>query len=201
METRSFRRSDAQELPGSLTEELALTLRNAALNDERVHATLGERFAHINTDLIPARKGQQHDCAEPLATRLIFFSHSNKIAVEVRMRGAYVHEVNESPGFQPPEGSDEIREAICLARADERIKERVQLLSADAILLPGSPEDLGYGCRMIWVTFTDPAETEDEKPALFSAAVDLIQKKVVLARAEPPIQRTAQNRGETKNAR
>jgi hypothetical protein len=94
-------------------------------------------------------------------------------------------------GYQPPEGSDEINEAICLARSDIRIKDQVQLLSGHAILLPNSVEDIGYGHRLMRVTFTDPSDTGDEKPALFAAIVDLIDRQVLMARPERPIEATA----------
>jgi len=38
-----------------------------------------------------------------------------------------------------------------------------------------------------WVTFFDAEDIEDEKPPLFSAAVDLVDRVVLHARAEPPI--------------
>src|SRR6266498_3785051 len=154
-----FKPVHAQEVLNSLTDELEQKVRTAALRDGRVRELLGERFAHINSDLVQTGKGQNRNCAEPLSTRLIFFSHINNVAIEVLMKGSYVQDVSKMEGYQPPEGSDEIVEAICLARSDIRIKDQVQLLSAHAILLPNAVEDIGYGHRRMWVTFTDSADT------------------------------------------
>jgi len=185
---------------GPLTEVLEAEIRRAAIASERVQRSLGDRFAHISTDYFEIGKGHSRDCAAPLATRLIFFSHTHNVAVEVEMTGAHPKEVRVKEGYQPSEGLDEIAEAICLAKADARIKDRVQLLAGHAILLPTSAETLGSGHRMLRVTFTDPSETVQEKPALFSAVVDLIDRRVLMARQEAPPQPRKATEGSAHHA-
>ena len=105
------------------------------------------------------------------------------------MRGPHIQDVVSREGFQPAETEEEILEAICLARSDPCLRDQVRLLGASAILLhcpPGSDE-AGNRHRTLWVTFFDAEDIEDEKPALFSAAVDLVDRVVLHARAEPPI--------------
>jgi hypothetical protein len=103
-------------------------------------------------------------------------------------------------GYQPPEAPEEIEQAIALARAHPRISDAVQDLEAGALLLPFRDGDLGYRHRILWVTFFDAGETEGEKPALFSAAVDLTDQRVLIARPEPPIERPEDTTGEITNA-
>jgi hypothetical protein len=91
-------------------------------------------------------------------------------------------------GYQPAETEEEILEAICLARSDPCLRDRVQVLGASAILLHGplGADEAGPAHRTLWVTFFDAQDIEDEKPALFSAAVDLVERVVLHAREEPP---------------
>lgn len=183
------RRLHAQEAPDALTDVLARQLSEIALRDARVLDSLGERYVHIQSDAILAGKGERKDCSEPLQTRITFYSYDRQVAVEVLMKGTHVQAVVAREGYQPAETEEEILEAICLARSDPCLRDSVQLLSASAILHHGSSgaDEAGYAHRMLWVTFFDSEDIEDEKPALFSAAVDLVDRVVVLAREEPPI--------------
>jgi len=104
------------------------------------------------------------------------------------MSGLHVEAVVPREGCQPAETGEEILEAICLARSDPCLRDRVQLLGASAILLHGplGADEAGSAHRTPWVTFFDAEDIEDEKPALFSAAVDLLDRIVLHAREEPP---------------
>ncbi len=184
---QEVRRLHAQEMPGSLTADMEHQVREAVVRDPRVQELLGERYVHIGSDAVTRGKGAVAICSEPLAIRLTFYSYARNAAVEVLTRGIHVHSATLREGYQPAETHEEIEEAICLARADCRLVDHVQLLAGSAILLHSSAEEPGYGHRTLWVTFMDPADIEDEKPALFSAAVDLVDRVVLVARAEPPI--------------
>ena len=183
-EWQNVRAIHVEPLPGSLNDDLERQIRDAALRDPRVQDALGDRFAHIATDPLHIGKGRKTHCTEPFGSRLTFFSHARNVAIEVTMKGSIVQTVADRHGYQPREGRDEITDAICLARTDQRLKGHVELLSAHAILLPTLAEDVGCGHRILLVTFTGCEETEDEKPALFSATVNLITKTVLMARAE-----------------
>jgi len=187
VDQQEVRAVPVQELPG-LSDELEELIRTAALQDARVAELLGERYVHLGTEPLIA-KGRPADCAEPTPILVSFFSYTRNVAVEALMAGTRVQTVSAREGYQPPEAEEEIQEAICLAREDSRISDRVQLLRATAILLPSFQEEAGYGHRMLWVTFTEASDSEnDELPALFSAAVDMVDRVVLMARAEPSIQ-------------
>lgn len=178
----------AQTIPGTLTDEIAERMRVAALEEPKLREALGERFVHINTDPSHIGKGSMAmDCGEPIGARLMFYSYSNNTAVQVSMLGMRVNEIHALQGYQPAEGIEEINEAICLARQHPIIAEKVALLAAHAILLPMPIEELGYGNRIMWVTFSEPSKPNYEEPALFTAIVDLTTRCVLFTRAEPPI--------------
>jgi hypothetical protein len=197
---RDVRRLEAQPIPGALTDALEQEIRRSALADGRVRALLGERFVHLTTDMRNWGKGRRPDPSRPLETRALFFSHTNNVAVEVLMTGLSTQGAGTLPGYQPPEAPEEIEQAVALARAHPRISDHVQDLEAGALLLPHQDGDPGYGHRILWVTFFDAAEIEGEKPALFSAAVDLTDQRVLVARPEPPIMRPDDTTGESTNA-
>jgi hypothetical protein len=194
------RELEVEPIPGGLTDALEEEIRSAAINDRRVQEMLGERSVHLTTDMRRWGKGRRPDPGLPLDTRLLFFSHTNNVAVEVLMAGLTTCGARTRPGFQPPEVPEEVEEAVALARAHPAISDLVQDLEAGALLLPFRDGDLGYGHRILWVTFCAAGETEDEKPALFSAAVDLTDKRVLIARPEPPIERPRTTIEEVTNA-
>lgn len=191
----------AEQIPGGLTDALEQHIRTVAAQDKHVQALLGERFDYINTDELDRGKDRRPNPSQPLATRVTFFSHTNNVAVEVRMLGSRVRSACNRPGYQPPEGDGEIENAIALARADKRLETEVRGLHADAILLPRDAEELGYGERLIWVVFTDAAKSEAEKPALFTATVDITHQRVLNARPEPAAHHSYDDIGGSSNAK
>jgi hypothetical protein len=182
-------RLHAPEAPGALTDVLARQLGEIALRDARVVDALGKRHVHIHADTVIAEKWGRTNCSGPLEARLTFYSYDRQAAVEVLMKGPQVQSVTSRLGGQPAETVEEIQQAICLARSDPCLRDRVQLLGASAILLPeaAGAEEVGSGHRLLWVTFFDAEEIEDEKPALFSAVVDISDQVVIFSRDEPPI--------------
>jgi hypothetical protein len=187
-DAEQVRRLHAPEAAGALTDDLARELRDIALRDPRVLAEIGERHVFVQSDAVVAQKGSPSDCSGPLQARLTFYSYDRQTAYEVAMNGRHIEAVRARDGYQPAETEEEILEAICLARSDPCLRDRVQLLAASAILLhgPAGSDEAGNAHRTLWVTFVDADEGEDEKPALFSAAVDLVDRVVLHAREEPP---------------
>lgn len=166
-----------EEIPGSLTDSLEAEIRQAALRDTRVRELLGDRFAYISTDEIELEKDRRRDPSQPLATRVTFFSHTNNVAVEVRMLGLNVENVARRQEYQPPEGSDEIATAIDLARRDDRLRDKVQGLNAAAILTFLGQGQPGADHRVLYVTFS---KEEEDLPRYF-ALVDLTEGTVLSA--------------------
>jgi hypothetical protein len=162
-------------------------LKAAAILDARVRAALGERYAFIAASALEEAKEGRRDSAQTPATLLTFYNYARNIAVEVTMRDAKVNQVTDRPGYQPEEAPEEIKEAIDLARVDDRIRGAVRDLSGDAILMPtavpptqGRPEAVH---RVFYVTFRKSGEDF----AQYFAAVDLTTRKVlVAAQADAP---------------
>lgn len=194
---RDIKRIQAQPLPNSITSELEVRIREAALRDEGVRKALGDRFAFIASDALPSGKGKQELGGEALSSRLVFFSHSRNTAVEVALKGTVVQHVEEKKGHQPKEGQEEIVEAIRIARTEETLRGEVELLDAHAILQPSHDEQVGCGHRTMWITFTESGAGNHEKPALFAATVDMITGTVSMAGRVAP---ASPKRGGTNHA-
>ncbi|MGP0591823.1 hypothetical protein ACTRXD_04680 [Nitrospira sp. T9] len=179
-------------------------LRATAEQDPDVKTQLGDRFAYINTEEVPANQClvtlQEDDTANPRTTerasaadasayRLTYYSYTHNVAVHVCMENDRMSSVRQDPreGYQPEEGEEEITTAIELARIDQRIAQEVQNLHGHAILT--SPEEYryfwvsdeaGFGDRVFWVTFS---ETPESLP-LYFARVDLTSQTVLDAGKE-----------------
>ncbi len=108
---------------------------------------LGERFSYISTNEIELAKGQRRSSADLPKTRLTFFSYSNNVAVNTYLQGANVTEVRTKEAYQPPEGLDEIKVAVTLARQDGRLSGFVQNLEANAIVTFPQKDQPGFGHR------------------------------------------------------
>lgn len=165
------------EVSVSLTEPLGVQLQQAALADAQVRQLLGERFVFISADELELGKTGRPQTTADLATRLTFFSHTNNVAVEVRMLGSKVENVKRREGYQPPEGAEEIDLAVQLARRDSRIREIVVGLEAGALVAFPQKDQPGYGNRVLYVSFSK----SDEGLATYMALVDLTTQKVLAA--------------------
>lgn len=165
------------EVAVSLTEPLGVQLQQAALADAQVRQLLGERFVFISADELEQGKTGRPQTTAELATRLTFFSHTNNVAVEVRMLGSKVENVNRREGYQPPEGAEEIDLAVQLARRDSRIREKVANLEAGALVAFPQKDQPGYGNRVLYVSFSKLGEGL----AHYMALVDLTTQKVLAA--------------------
>lgn len=165
----------AQERTIALTDAVAAQTRAAALQDQRVRALLGSRFTFISIDELDPEKGQS---VKPgaAASRITLFSYTNNVAVVVRMNGLKVEDATRRDNYQPPEGTDEIREAIDLAGRDERLRGKLQGLDGHAILTLNTR---GAGHRVLRVTFR---QGDEDVPRYF-ANVDMSEQKVLSAGA------------------
>lgn len=161
----------------SLTEHLGVQLQQAALADAQVRQLLGERFVFIVADELELGKTGRPQTTEELATRLTYFSHTNNVAVEVRMLGFKVESAKLREGYQPPEGAAEIDLAVQLARQDSRIREKVAGLEAAALVAFPQKDQPGYGNRILYVSFSKAGAGL----AVYMALVDLTAQKVLAA--------------------
>jgi hypothetical protein len=167
------------EFAGALTAAREAQLRQAATQDARVRAALGERFGYIAANRAEPDKERPNISAEAIPFRLTFYSYSNNVAVEVLMKKDTVAEVSRREGYQPPEGAEEIKEAIALAQRESRLSEAVKGMYATAILTAPAKGTPGYGHRVLHVSFT--ATGGPEEVPTYYALVDLTEQKVVVA--------------------
>jgi hypothetical protein len=164
-----------KEIPGALTPSREGELRNAALQDARVRAALGARFAYISAGTVERDKDRAPGSNEATEVRLTFFSHDKNVAVLVLMRGTEVRSVTPKEGYQPPEGVDEIKMASTLAARELHLGTKLRELQSGAIAVFPSQGQPGYGHRVLHVTFNQSGE---DLPRYF-ALVDLTDQKVL----------------------
>ena len=182
---RPQRRTNVADVPwtprlAALTESREAELRNAATQDARVRNALGARFGYVTAAEVEPDKQRASEAANALPVRLTFYSYTNNVAVEVRMRQSAVEEVTRREGYQPPEGADEIKAAIVLAQQDSRLATLVKGMHATAIVTYPEQGQPGYGHRVLHVSFSANGVAEEEAPRYY-ALVDLTEQKVVTA--------------------
>jgi hypothetical protein len=171
----------ATPLAGSLGADQFSALRQTAVQDARVIAELGSRFAYITGSQLDAQKDQTASPTERAAARLTFYSYSNNVAVEVIVRGGAVESVARREGYQPPEGAEEMERAITLARQDANLRRSVTGMTATAILTYPAEGKPGYGHRVLHVSFTPQGGDVPQ----YYALIDLTDQKVIVAAALP----------------
>jgi hypothetical protein len=171
-----------------LTAEDVVTLRKAAESDRRVATLLGSRWAFIDADRIPPEGKVTFGCCRQTTglVRLVYYSYSQNVAVEVRLKETDVLNVARLERYQPPEGRQDVQRGIELAKADPRLVGKVDQLQGHGLLMQPDGgffrNDPGYGHRTIWITFS---KGQDGDPKYW-AVVDLTEDKVLEAGEEPP---------------
>ncbi|MBI5672368.1 MAG: hypothetical protein HZC50_03685 [Nitrospirae bacterium] len=171
-----------------LTSSEVAALRRAAEGDRRVAALLGKRWAFIDADRLPPEGKVSFGCCRDVSsmTRLVYYSYSQNVAVEVRMKDTNVLSVSPVEGYQPPEGQQDVQRGIELAKADPRLVGKVDQLQGHGLLMQPDRgffrNEPGYAHRTIWITFS---KGHDGDPKYW-AVVDLTEDKVLEAGEEPP---------------
>ena len=171
-----------------LSESEIAAMRKAAEADPKVATVLGPRWGFIDADRLPPEGKISFGCCRDQArlTRLTYFSYSQNVAVDVRMKDGMVFQVSRLDGYLPPEGPQEVQRGIELARADSRLSTKVQGLQGHGLLMQPDrgflKNDPGYQHRVIWITFS---HGQDGDPKYW-AQVDLTEDRVLDAGDEPP---------------
>jgi len=171
-----------------LTANEVAALRNAAERDSRVTKLLGSRWVFIDADRMPPEGKSSFGCCRDIAglTRLLYYSYSQNVAVDVRMKGDNLFRVSPLEGYLPPEGQQDVLRGIELAKADPRLAGKVEQLQGHGLLMQPDRgffrNDPGYAHRTIWITFS---KGQDGDPKYW-AVVDLTDEKVLDAGEELP---------------
>lgn len=155
-------------------------LRQIATQDVAVRQALGERFGFVTATHAEADKVHPPSAIESLPIWLTFYSYSNNVAVDVLMGQGNVAEVVRREGYQPPEGAEEIENAIALARRSARLRNAVRGMHATAILTAPDEGAPGYGHRVLHVSFS--ATSGPEEVPKYAALVDLTKSEVIEVR-------------------
>jgi hypothetical protein len=173
--------------PTAFSTEQVAAQRKAAETNPHVITMLGERWAFIEADRLSTEgKASFGCCAAPFRqSKLMYYSYSQNVAVEVQMKETTVIAVSRREGYIPPEGDQDVQRAVDLARADGRLSGKVTGLEGRGLMMEPDRgiiwNDPGYGHRVIWVTFS---QGQDGDPR-FWAVVDLTAEKVLDAGEEP----------------
>jgi hypothetical protein len=158
-------------------------LRRRAQHDPRIQALLGGRWEYLGCHQTEQRN-YRHDGA--LHARLSFYNYTARHAIDVDMVNDDIVGVVRRDDYMPPEGPGEMRQAIAMARADARLRGKVEELDSHAILQsPVDPAHPLQGRRILWVVFSEPDDPRREMPARFTALVDLTEQEVVWAGEAP----------------
>lgn len=171
-----------------LTSGEVAALRSAAEGDRRVAALLGKRWTFIDADRLPPEGKVSFGCCRDVSSmaRLVYYSYSQNVAVDVRLKETAVLSVSRLDGYQPPEGKQDVQRGIELAKADSRLAGKVDQLQGHGLLMQPDRgffrNEPGYAHRTIWITFS---KGEDGDPKYW-AVVDLTDEKVLEAGEEPP---------------
>ncbi len=171
-----------------LTASEVVALRQAAERDPRVMKLLGSRWAFIDADRMPQEGKISFGCCREATrlTRLLYYSYSRNVAVDVRMKEDNLLSASSLEGYLPPEGQQDVLRGIELAKGDPRLTGKVDQLKGHGLLMQPDRgffrNDPGYGHRTIWITFS---QGEDGDPKYW-AVVDLTEDKVLEAGEEPP---------------
>jgi hypothetical protein len=178
----------SQNSSAILTAGEIATLRKTAEADARVAKLLGSRWGFIEADRLPPEGKMSFGCCRDSVhfVRLIYYSYSSNVAVEVRMKETNVFSTARLEGYLPPEGPQDVQRGIELAKADPRLAGKVQPLEGHGLLMHPDlgffRNDPGYGHRIIWITFS---HGQDGDPKYW-AVVDLTEDRVLDAGEEPP---------------
>lgn len=171
-----------------LTASEVTALRVVAERDPRVMKLLGNRWVFIDADRMPQEGKISFGCCRETIrlVRLVYYSYSQNVAVDVRMKGGALLSASSLEGYLPPEGQQDVLRGIELATADPRLAGKVEKLQGHGLLMQPDrgffKNDPGYAHRTVWITFS---QGEDGDPK-FWAVVDLTDDKVLDAGEEPP---------------
>jgi len=171
-----------------LSETEIAALRKSAEADPRVASLLGARWGFIEASRVPPEGKVSFGCCRNQAqfAKLTYYSYSNNVAVDVRLKDMTVMSASRNVEYMPPEGPQEIQRGIELARVDRRIADKVQGLQGHGLLMQPDRgffrNDPGYEHRVLWITFSE-GQAGDPK---CWAMVDLTEDRVLDAGDEPP---------------
>lgn len=172
---------------GAASTAIASDLAAKAVTNSKVRQVLGSRYTVISATVTDLSATHLSGCCTGMMPKhhLMFYSYTNDVAVDVEMKGEDVITiVQRDRSYLPPEGEEEMQQAIDLARKDSRIPGGLPQLDGHAILMqPGDGllwNEPGYGHRVFWVTFSKGLSGNPE----YWAVVDLSAQTVLKVEKE-----------------
>ena len=172
---------------GAASTAIASDLAAKAVTNSKVRQVLGSRYTLISATVTDVSATHLSGCCTGMIPKhhLLFYSYTNDVAVDVEMKGEDVITiVQRDRSYLPPEGEEELQQAIDLARKDSRIPGGLPQLDGHAILMqPGDGllwNEPGYGHRVFWVTFSKGLSGNPE----YWAVVDMSAQTVLKVEKE-----------------
>ena len=162
-------------IPGALNTQDVVAYVAAARAEPRVQRLLGERSAFVQElDASDSKLG--NPTAHHL--KLIFYSHTHSRTVEVTVNRNNVLGARYVDNYYPPEGKEEIDQAIGIAKQDPRLAGRVNDLRAGGMSFQHVENTSYLNHRVMDIRFYD-----DALVSKYFAVVDLTDLKVQAAGA------------------
>lgn len=159
-------------IPGALTTQDVLGYAELARGDARVQALLGERSAFVQEIERDQGKGANRTSHQ---LRLIFYSHTHSRTVEVTIDHGTVLDAKYIE-YYPPEGKQEIDQAVALAKQDPRLAGLVADLQAGGMNFQHTQNTAYLNHRVMDIRFYDATLV-----SRYFAVVDLTELKVQAA--------------------
>lgn len=165
-----FEPFEAEELETAVSDDSLERIRQRVMADTNVREQLGgERFEWIGVSVLD-EKAVEETGEGPLVAVLYSYDRNRAVEVQLDRDGETVQDVSVR-AYQPPPTDGEIRRAIEIASAHQRVSEHVGELEGTAILI--SPPNTNQ--RLFDIRFGCP----NERLPRFMATVDLSRQSVV----------------------
>jgi len=161
--------------PHPPVEQTRQMMRAAAVDQPRVKAALGSRFALLAGGWLEPEKGRESAPADD-RYQMVFYNYSDNRVVTVisSPRGEVIDVQSRSPKVQPPESAEEIEAAAAIVRRDDRYAAATRTLRVRGIQTEGRGDH-----RTLYLTFYEP----NRRRAVYEATVDMTAGTVLSARA------------------
>lgn len=175
-EVEEWESFESDPLDDVLTEDMVRKVQEIALAHEDVKKLLTDkRYLPIGTSLLDNKRDDEPDVSSLL---FIFYNYTDNLVIEVLLdwESLEVTEVTEAH-YQPAPVEEEIEQAILLARADDRLANRLtdDLEGMVILVSPVNPDDPYFAHRLFDIRFG----RSDERLPRYLALVDLSTETVL----------------------
>lgn len=163
-----------QRDPERLTPTMLADTRSFVLQNSRVKALIGSRFAVTAiAEPEPTKGGSLSEKVSDL--NVYIYSYTFNRPLLVKLKNNEIVQTDTLSRIVLSESLEEIQAAITLAKTDPTVKARSTNLEANASLTFPEKGKEGYGNRLFFVTFSE----KNNRLPQFSTVVDLTLNKII----------------------